>query len=78
MTIEAVCVRVREHPHEKRTFSGVVSWTERAKRDRDGEMTRQKKGKECDQIFITEARILSVFSEGMICLWHFEEEIAIL
>ena len=37
-----------------------------------------KKGKECDQIFTTEARILSVFWETMICLGKGEEEIAIL
>ena len=29
MPIEVVSVRVREHPHEERTPSGVVSWTDR-------------------------------------------------
>ena len=27
MPIEVLSVRVREHPHEERTPSGVVSWT---------------------------------------------------
>ena len=100
MPIEVVSVRVREHPHEERTPSGVVSWTEQVEWERkkkfkggrcgikwnfgteherqtlrDGEKT---KGKECDQIFRTEARILSVFWERMICLWNSDEEIVIL
>ena len=29
MPIEVVSIRVREHPHEERGPSGVVSWTER-------------------------------------------------
>ena len=29
MPIEVVSVRVKEHPHEERTPSGVVPWTER-------------------------------------------------
>ena len=29
MPIEVVSVRVREHPHEERTLTGVVSWTDR-------------------------------------------------
>ena len=35
-------------------------------------------GKECDQIFRTEARLLSVFWERVICLRNSDEEIAIL
>ena len=33
MPIELVSVRVREHPHEERTPSGVVSWTEWVERE---------------------------------------------
>ena len=32
MPVELVSLRVRKHPHEERTPSGVVSWTERVKR----------------------------------------------
>ena len=46
-------------------------------RDRDEEMSRQNR-KECDQIFRTEARILSIFWKRMICLWNSDEEIAIV
>ena len=96
MPIEVVSVRVREHQHEERTPSEVVSWTERVKRvnervrgrpkadqkaqwsevelcmrRRDEDMRRQNR-KECEQTFTTEALILSVFWERMVCRWNSE------
>ena len=42
------------------------------------EETRRRNMRKCDQIFTTEAWILLVFWERMICLWDSAEEIAIL
>ena len=38
--IEVVRARVREHPHDERTPSGLVSWTERVERERVNEEIR--------------------------------------
>ena len=38
MPIEVLSARVREHPHEERTPSGVVSWTERIDRNTAGKV----------------------------------------
>ena len=45
--IEVVIVRVREHPHEERTPSGLVSWTA-AERDAAGIVSRSERKKEIE------------------------------
>ena len=47
MPIEVVSVRVREHPHEERTPSGLVSWTA-AERDAAGIVSRSERKKEIE------------------------------
>ena len=45
MPIEVVSVRVREHPHEERTPTGVVSWTERIERESEWRNSMEADGR---------------------------------
>ena len=58
-------------------LSGTEETEQLCRRDRDKYMSRQNR-KECDQISRTEARVLTVFWERMICLWNSDKEITIL
>ena len=67
MPIEVVCVRVREHPHEERTPSGVVPW---AVEERQSVQINKQYSQESEQMITTEGQLVSSDKGSMILLFN--------